>query len=133
MDVYLTREALSFLEAQALDSIPAHSGGLLLGHKRGQRFFVEKVFPCRPGFFLSLAHFFALDHHFEGKILGFYFFNNQKAIKARLLQPFACGKAYLEVKRGRKKLIFKPSVIDFQKRFFFQPATIVIAPGEKNA
>jgi len=133
MDVYLTREAFSYLEAQALDSGESRAGGLLLGHKRGQRFFVEKVFPCRQSFFLSLANYWALDRHFKGKIIGFYSLGTRSENKARLLRPFACGKVHLEVMRGQKKLIFKPSVIDYQKRFFFQPVAIFFDSGEKNA
>lgn len=125
MDVYLTREALLYLEGQALDSKTTARGGLLLGHKRGQRFYVEKAFPCRPSFFLSLANFWALDRHFQGKIIGFYSLCNQDEKRTRFLQPFACGKLYLELKPGPKKTKFRPSVIDYDKRFYLRPVKIL--------
>ncbi len=129
MDVHLTREALWYLEGQALDSKAASRGGLLLGHKRGQRFYVEKAFPCRPSFFLSLANFWALDRHFHGKIIGFYSLRSRDKNRSRFLQPFACGKLYLEVRPGPKKMRFRPWIVDFEKRFFFRRATIFAEGG----
>lgn len=124
MEIYLTREALWYLEGQFLDSKPNELGGLLLGHKRGEVFFIEKVFPCRPSFFLSLENFWILDRHFEGKIIGFYSLKRGNEERPRYLQPFACGKIYLEIKPSQKKLRYKPSVIDYQNRFCFLPATL---------
>lgn len=132
MDVYLTREALMYLEGEALDTRAVSRGGLLLGHKRGQRFYVEKVFPCRLSFFLSLAHFLTLDRLFQGKIIGFYSLMSQAGKKSLFLQPFAFGKVYLEVKPGRKKLSFKPSVIDFRNHFYFKPITAFVETKEKS-
>ncbi|MBM3285325.1 MAG: hypothetical protein FJY81_05580 [Candidatus Aminicenantes bacterium] len=130
MDVYLSEEALLFLEGQALDSA-AGRGGLLLGHKRGPRFFVEKAFPCRSGFFLSPANFWALDRHFRGKIIGFYAFGPGPKKKSGFFRPFACGKVYLEVRPGQKKMRLKPSVIEYKDAFFLQPVALCSASKER--
>lgn len=131
MEVYLTREALLELEGQVLDRRYAGQGGLLLGHKRGQHFFIEKVFPCRPSYFLSTHNFWALDRHFQGKIVGFYSLGKWGKRRAWLLQPFACGKVSLEVKPGRKALKLRPALLHFHKRFYLQAGRVLSDAGEE--
>jgi hypothetical protein len=132
MDAYLAEEALLDLEGQALDPLPRKTAGLLLGHKRGPRFFVEKIFPCRAAFFSTLKNYRTLDNHFNGKIIGFYSFGSNSRKRRQLGRPFACGKLYLEIRPGRKKLTVKPSVIDYKNSFYFQPVPLVLPPQERT-
>jgi len=71
VDVLITRVAL--LELKALNALKPRPRfwGLLIGHKRGFRFIVERIFPAgeaasRP----SAEGFEALDRLSEGRILG---------------------------------------------------------------
>ena len=54
MDVFLSEDALLLLRAHALEGQGKDQGGLLLGHKRGQRFIVEQV--ILPGGIFSLRN-----------------------------------------------------------------------------
>jgi hypothetical protein len=128
MDAYLAEEALLDLRGQAFDPLSQKSAGLLLGHKRGPRFFVEKIFPCRAAFFLTLKNYRALDNHFSGRIIGFYFFDSNSRKRHQLCRPFAYGKLYLEIRPGQKKLTMRPSVIDFKESFYFRPVPLVFPP-----
>ena len=132
MDAYLAQEALLDLEGQALDPLSQKAAGLLLGHKRGPRFFVERIFPCRAAFFSTLKNYWALNNHFNGKIIGFYSFDSNSRKRRQLCRPFACGKLYLEIRPGRKKLIMKPSVIDYKNSFYFRPVPLLLAPQERT-
>ena len=97
MDAYLSQEACQSLNVINLISSSSISDGLLIGHKRGPRFFVEKILPSPPGFFPSLKKYHELDQLFNGKLLGFFSFNpDEKKIK-KILAPFACGKLFLKI------------------------------------
>jgi len=122
MDAYLSEETYQSLAALILISSRSSSDGFLIGHKRGHRFFVEKIFPSTPGFFPSLKKYHELDQFFNGKLLGFFSFNpDEKKIK-KILAPFACGKLFLEINLSRqKKMTIKSYVIDYENEFFLLP------------
>jgi hypothetical protein len=122
MDAYLSREARQSLTALRLVSSNALPDGLLLGHKRGHRFFVEKILPSLKGFFSSLKKYQELDEFYEGKVLGFFSFHpDEKKIK-KILAPFAYQKLFLEINLNtQKKIAIKPHVIDYDKEFFLVP------------
>ncbi len=122
MDAYLSEETYQSLAALILISARSSSDGFLIGHKRGHRFFVEKIFPSTPGFFSSLKKYHELDQLFNGKLLGFFSFNpDEKKIK-KLLASFACGKLFLEINLSRqKKMTIKSYVIDYENEFFLLP------------
>jgi hypothetical protein len=132
VDAYLSEEALLDLEGQALDLLSQKTSGLLLGHKRGPRFFVEKTFACRLSFFSSLKNYRALDNHFGGRIVGFYSFHSTPQKRRQLCRPFACGKLYLEIRPGRNKLAMKPSVIDYKNSFVFRPLPLLLPRKERT-
>jgi len=119
MDAYLSREARQSLTALRLVSSNALPDGLLLGHKRGHRFFVEKILPSLKGFFPSLKKYQELDEFYEGKVLGFFSFHpDEKKIK-KILAPFAYQKLFLEINLNtQKEMAIKPHVIDYDKEFF---------------
>jgi len=121
MDAYLSREALQHLQALNLISSSLHSEGLLIGHKRGHRCFVEKVLPI-PGFITSPQKYFDLDQIFDGKIIGFYSFQTDPKKMKKILAPFAYGKLFLEIhSTSQKKVYIKSFVINFENKFFLSP------------
>lgn len=122
MDAYLSREAHQSLTALCLVSAHSIPDGFLIGHKRGHRLFVEKIFPSLGGFFFSLEKYQELDKLYEGKILGFFSFRpNENKIK-KILAPFSYSKLFLEINlNSQKKMIIKPYIIDFNKEFFLVP------------
>jgi hypothetical protein len=133
MDIYLSREALLYLKGQALESPGQAPSGLLLGHKRGQRFFVEQVYPSRESFFSSEQNYWAFRRLFGGKIIGFYSFTSSTAAKPKILQPFAYGKLFLRItRRPKNRLSLKPHVIEYKDSFFLLPISLHSRTKEKK-
>lgn len=132
MDVYFAPDAYKFLQAQALIATQQNSDGILLGHKRGNSFFVEKVMPTTKGFFPSLEKFYSLNTLYKDGIVGFYsFFSNDKKEK-KILAPFTHGKLYLDLHRSKSKALrIKPFSIEYDKTFFFSPLKLTRPPTDR--
>ena len=122
MDAYLSKEAYQTLAALSLISSKSNSDGLLIGHKRGHRYFVEEIFPTLKGFFPSREKYFAMNKLFEEKILGFYSFAKDEKKNKKILTPFAHGKLFLQISLNKnKKMTVKSYVIDYENEFFLSP------------
>ena len=86
MDVFFSREALSTLEAHKIIATQQNSDGIIIGHKRGQSFFVERIVSTTKGFFPSLEKYYSLNTIYKDSIVGFYsFFTKDKKTIARTL------------------------------------------------
>jgi hypothetical protein len=122
MDVQLSEDALLFLKAQALEGSGNTQSGLLLGHKRGRRFFVEQVYPSGERAVFSERTYWTLDRLFGGKIIGFYSFASRRRQAPKILKPFACGKVFLSiVRRPKNRWTIKPQLIEFKDSFVLLP------------
>ncbi|MBN2408239.1 MAG: hypothetical protein JXE07_00760 [Candidatus Aminicenantes bacterium] len=129
MDVYLSEGARRFLRAQALEISRGGTGGLLLGHRRGQRFFVESVYPCPLRPFLSIEKYHALNRIFDDKIIGFCFSSGGKENIVRKIPPYAVNKIYLEYSPHPKKgLTLRPAVVDYDGAFHLVPVALAPPP-----
>ena len=131
MDAYLSREAYHFLLGLNLTSSKPNADGLLIGHKRGHRFFVEKIFATQKGFYSSLKNYFALDKHFGGKLIGFFAYGaDAKRIK-KILLPFAFGQLFLNIHpTKKKKMTIKSYIIDYKRDFFLSPVDLRLPESE---
>ena len=130
MDVYLSEEARRFLNAQALETSRRRVGGLLLGHRRGPRFFVESVYPCHFQPFLSLERYHALSRIFDQRIIGFYASGRQAGKTGRKIPPFAVNKLFLDIEpHSGKGSTLRPAVIEYSGKFEFVP--VALAPPIK--
>ena len=85
MDVYIGAEAAAALAAEALTSSGPSLRGLLLGHRRGPRYFVERAFPLRGKAFPAETRFRELDRAFGGRVIGFY--ERKTTLSRYFLQP----------------------------------------------
>ncbi len=122
MDAYLSRESYQTLEALSLLAPRSNPTGLLIGHKRGHRYIVERILPTPSGMLISPQKYFDLDRVLDGKIIGFFSAQANDHKTKRILSPFAYGKLFLEVKRSSKSQIkVKPFVVDYAKEFFLTP------------
>jgi hypothetical protein len=122
MNALISREAFQEFKALHLISANYRPDGLLIGHKRGQTFFVERIFPTLSGFFTSVENYQKLDLVFREKIIGFFSFKQDERKLKKVLVPFACGKLFLKLASGGKKMMsIKPCVIDYEKKFFLKP------------
>jgi len=122
MDVYFSPEAFSYLEAQSLIVTQQNADGIIIGHKRGQSFFVEKIVSTTKGFFPSLEKFYSLNTIYKDSIVGFYsFFTEDKKTK-KILAPFGHGKLYLDIRITKSNILqIKPYSVEYDKAFFFSP------------
>lgn len=122
MEVYLSEEVLESLSALRLVLSGANADGLLLGHRRGHMFFVERIFPTCRGFFSSEKIFLSLIELFNNKILGFYSFRADPKKINKILVPLSYGKLFLNIEINNKdQTIIKPFVIEHEKDFFLMP------------
>jgi len=132
MDVYFSREAFKTLEAQKIIATQQNSDGIILGHKRGQSFFVEKIVSTTKGFFPSLKKFYSLNTIYKDSIVGFYsFFTEEKKTK-KILAPFAHGKLYLDIRISKSNILqIKPYSIEYDKVFFFSPLQLTLPKSQE--
>lgn len=129
MDAYFAAEALDFLRAQALASKKRRQSGILLGHIRGRRFFVETVYPCPEKEYTDEAGFWNLQETFGHRIIGFYSTRFDSRAAPHLFRPFACGKLFLRVGLlPRNRLSLRPLVIEFDGAFSLHPIPLSRAP-----
>jgi hypothetical protein len=126
MDAYLSQEAHLSLTALTILSPAAHSDGFLIGHKRGHRFFVEKILSSMPGFFPSLQKYHEMENLYQGKLLGFYSFRPDEKKINKILAPYACGKLLLKIKLNpQKKISVESFVVDYKNNFFLMPVKLI--------
>lgn len=126
MDAYLSQEAHLSLTALIFLSPAAYSDGFLIGHKRGHRFFVEKILSSMPGFFPSLKKYHELEKLYQGKLLGFYSLKPDEKKINKILAPFACGKLLLKIQLNRqKKISIKSFVVDYKNNFLLLPVKLI--------
>lgn len=120
MDAYLSREVRQSFSA--LNLLSSNPDGFLFGHKRGNRFFVEKILPTMKGFFPSLQKYQEFEELYEENLLGFFSFRADEKKISKLLAPYAFGKLFIEIRLSpQKKITIKPYVIDFDKVFLLSP------------
>ena len=120
MDAYLSDEARNSLEA--LNIVRGDQDGLLLGHMRGHRFFVEKIFPTQKGFFSSQKQYISLNQHFSDRVIGFFSFNSNEQKAKKVLAPLTQGKLYLSIhSQGDDALDIQSYRIDYKDRFYLSP------------
>lgn len=134
VDAFISMEAQQAL--RAIKSIaPGKSvSGLLIGHKRGRRFVVERAFPAPAGFKPSLKSLHLLDGIFEGKIIGFFQFHSDEKKERAFLQPSACGKFFLAIDSlpsGQSLLI--GCLIDYDGRFELEPILVTMEEPRAKA
>jgi len=127
MDAFLTIEAQQTLRAVKAISPRRNAAGILIGHKRGRRFFVEKVFPVPRGFQPSLKNLEVLDAVFEGRIIGFFRINPGEKGERAFLQPFACGKLFLAIEsRSSAESVLIGYLIDYDGRYVLEQIPLVL-------
>lgn len=128
MDVYLLKEAYQDFELLCLASAKPNFDGLVLGHKRGHRFIVEKILSTQHGFFSSFKNYCLLEQRLGEKIIGFFSFSFEKKKLSKILKPFAYGKIFLEARRNpAEKTSLRSYLIEYQREFFLLPIPINIS------
>jgi hypothetical protein len=133
MDAFLSREASQFLEALSLVADRSPVFGFLIGHKRDNRYFVEKILPAPQHASLSADLFFKLNEVLDGGIVGFFAQRTSLQRMRDVLSPYGFGKLYLEINPdSRKKASLRSFVIDYEKKFCLRPILLKTDRKEEN-
>ncbi len=123
MDVYLSREALLQLQAVGIFSLRAE--GLLIGHKRGHRYFVESILAVPRALAASSVKRQSLKALLEDSFLGHFCFMDAKAGLKRALVPGLVGTVLLEVGFDpAKKSKFKAYAVEFDGVYRLSPIKV---------
>ncbi|MBM3295124.1 MAG: hypothetical protein FJY82_11475 [Candidatus Aminicenantes bacterium] len=121
MDAFVTAEAWASLEALGRLSPRGKPLGYLIGHTRGKRFFVERIFTVPGRSWPSLEDHYVIDRMFAGRVIGFFAFRPDRRTAGALSAPHAAGKAFLSLHSARRPGKIKAAVfvVDFDGRFRF--------------
>jgi len=132
VDVFITPEARREIEALRVVRPAASTWGFLIGHKRGFRFIVEKVFPAGRGRTLPDERALAgLDRIWPGGVMGLFAARLSAPVKKAVLGPRFYGKLVLDLGSTARKPSIQPSIVEFKRRFFLAPVALVTAGREK--
>lgn len=123
MDVYLSRQAM--LQLEVLNVMSAGREGIMSGHKRGQRFFVEHILQMEGTLSLSPDSLRPMQDLLQGSFLGFFIFDTGENQGQKEWGPGHMGKVLLEIEsRPGSKPRFRASVIDFDGTFRLLPIKV---------
>jgi hypothetical protein len=126
VDAFLSADAGRALRALSVLPTAKGASGLLIGHKRAGRFFVESVLPAPAGFKPGAGNFPALNDIFGGRIIGFFVAGTGPAARKPFLQPLACGRLLLEIGRGKSKSgAYRAFVVDYDGRIKAAPIALI--------
>ncbi|MGD1010258.1 MAG: hypothetical protein ABR951_08935 [Candidatus Aminicenantales bacterium] len=129
MDVFITREALTDVKALAVLRPQPPAWGFLVGHKRGRRVFVERLFPaCGTPIPPPPERFDELDRLLGRKVVGLFAVRPGPAFKRSLAGPYFYGRLFLDVRLSRRGPIVRPFVVDFARKFFLAPVLLETGP-----
>jgi hypothetical protein len=128
MEVFLSLDASQSLSALQCSPPEKNTDGFLIGHKRGDMFFVERIQPSQKGFFSSQKKYFELKQMLEDKIIGFYSFQINESKLKKILSPLAYGKIFLRLDMDESnRLDIRSFVIEHDQDFFFSPVNLECA------
>ena len=120
MDVYLGCEARKYLEGLALSRNCLE--GILIGHKRGFEFYIERVFPFHKALSMTEERFTEINRHFDDKVVGFYTFSTEEKSAEKIFVPFAVGKVLVKISENREKdPLVRSFFIDYEDTFSLRP------------
>ncbi len=128
MDALITPEARREIEALRVLRTELSTWGILIGHKRGFRFIVEKVFPGGSGRSLPDERLIAeLERVWPGRVIGLFTVRPGPAFRKAALGPLFYGKLVLSLGLSTRKLSMRPSVVEFKRRFVLAKIPLVTA------
>ena len=131
MDVFVTPEAARDLEALVLLRPGPSAWGLLLGHKRGRRVFVERFFPAGTADALPApGRLDGLDRSLGRRLVGFYAVHPAASFRKSLLAPYCYGRLFFDVRPAKAGPGLRPYTVAFDGAFSLAP--VRLAPGPKG-
>jgi hypothetical protein len=131
VDALITPEARREIEALRAFGPKPGTWGVAVGHLRGRRFIVEKIVPAgRPGAGPDERLLERLDAVWPGRTIGLVAVRPGAAFRKAARGPAWYGKLVLELAGTAAAPVVRPSVVEFERRFFLAP--IALAPAAKE-
>jgi hypothetical protein len=131
VDVLITPEAKGEIEAIRAFRPRPGTWGVLVGHRRGPRFIVEKVLAAgNPGTVPAEELLDRLDTVWPGRTIGLFAVRPGAAFRKAARGPAWYGKLFLEIAGTARAPVLRPFVVEFERSFFLDP--IAFAPAVKE-
>ena len=125
VDALLTAEAAADLEVLNRLRPAPNAWGFLIGHARGPRVFVERLFPAGAGTVLpSPAELDAIDRGLGRRMVGLFAVRPTAAFRKAAAGPYFCGRLLLDIRPSRKAPVLKPFVVEFDGKFLLAPIVL---------
>lgn len=125
----ITREAAAGLDALRVLRPGPSAWGLLVGHRRGPRVFVERIFPAPAGAALPPhSGLDELDRLFGRKVVGVFAVRPGAALMKSLLGPYLYQRVLLDVRFSRDETVMKPFLVEFDRAFYLAPVALEAGP-----
>ena len=125
VDAFITREAAADLEVLNRLRPAPPAWGFLIGHKRGPRVFVERLFPAGAGSVLpSPGELDEIDRGFGRKVVGLFAVRPSAAFRKSVAGPYFYGRLVLEVRPARKGVALRSFVVEFDRKFVLAPVAL---------
>jgi hypothetical protein len=133
VDAFITPEARREIEALTVFRPKPGAWGVLVGHRRGFRFIVEKAFPAGDGRSVPDERLLAgLDGVWPGRTIGLFAFRPGAAFRKAVLGPAWYGKLFLRLSGPARSPELRPSVVEYKRNFFFDEVPLVPAAKEET-
>jgi hypothetical protein len=131
MDVLIIPEAQREIDALRAFRPRPGTWGVVVGHRRGPRFIVEKVAAAgNPGTAPDERLLDGVEKVWPGRLIGIAVVRPDAAFKRALLGPAWYGKLVLELAGSVKAPALRPCTVEFKRSFFFDP--VPLAPAAKE-
>ncbi len=130
VDVFLTGETWSDIRTFGLFRPISGSWGLLIGHRRGFRFIVEKAALVPRGSLPSVTRQMEFDRIWGGRVIGYFAFRPHTSLKREFLSPAFYGKLFLAVFPAGREWRLEPSLIEYAEGFHF--SSLALVPGREG-
>jgi hypothetical protein len=133
VDVLITREARLEIEALGIIRPKTPGWGFLIGHKRGSRFFVEKILAAGnagPGTAARRSR--EIERLWPGKVIGLFAIRPGAELKRALMGPFFYGKLFVELRFAGNRPGARPFIVEFERKFRLTPIPLEPGAGGKD-
>jgi len=131
VDAVITAEAAADLDVLNRLRPSPRAWGFLIGHRRGPRVFVERLFPAGAGAVLpSPGELDRIDRRFGRTIVGLFAVRPSAAFRKAAAGPYFYGRLVLDVRPSKNRPALRLSVVEFDRKFVLAPA--VLRPGRRR-
>jgi hypothetical protein len=133
VDVFIIPEARREIEALRALRPAGGTWGILVGHKRGPRFFVEKILAAAPpGRLPDERAIEDLDRIWPDGVIGLVVVRPGAAFRKAVLAPAWYGKLVLQAGGSPAKPVIKAGQVGFGRRFRLEPLPFAAGPEEEG-